>query len=219
MTQPIRVLLVEDHKLVAEGMQLLLEREGDIQVIAVAETAREAVALAGSGHPDVVLMDYGLPDGTGADAGKQIRRLSPRPRVVFVSGDEGDDALLGAVDAGACGFLSKARATADVVAAVRRAAEGEMLIPATQLAGLLARLQERTRDEAVRSRLLAQITPREREVLLLMAHGLDNKSIAAELGLSLTTVRTYVQDLLEKLDAHSKLEAVAVAARHDLLAA
>lgn len=219
MAVPIRVLLVEDHRLVAEGMQALLAREGDIQVLGVARSVRDAVALAAAGDPDVVIMDYHLPDGTGAQAGERIRKQRARPSLVFVSGDESEEALLDAVRAGACVFLPKSRASADVVAAVRRAAEGEMLIPAAQLAALLTRAHERARDEAERARLRGQLTPREHEVLLLMANGLDNKSIARELGLTLTTVRSYVQDILEKLDAHSKLEAVAAAARLDILAA
>ena len=219
MAVPIRVLLVEDHQLVAEGMQALLTREGDIQVLGIARSVKDAVVLAAAGNPDVVIMDYRLPDGTGAQAGERIRRQGTRPSLVFVSGDESEEALLNAVRAGACVFLPKSRASADVVAAVRLAAEGEMLIPAAQLASLLTRAHQRARDDAERARLRAQLTPREHEVLLLMANGLDNKSIARELGLSITTVRSYVQDILEKLEAHSKLEAVAAAARLDILAA
>jgi len=173
--------------------------------------------MSSADAPDVVVMDYRLPDGTGAQAGEQIRNQRPRPRPVFVSGDESEDALLSAVRAGACGFLPKSRASADMVAAVRKAAEGEMLIPAAQLGGVLTRVHQRAREEAERIRLRSQFTPREREVLLLMAHGLDNKAIARELGLTLSTVRSYVQDILGKLDAHSKLDAVVAAARYDLL--
>jgi len=217
MPQPIRVLLVEDHQLVAEGITALLDREGDIQVVGIAGSVKDAVAMSAADHPDVVVMDFRLPDGTGAQAGERIRTQQPRPSLVFVSGDESEDALLLAVQAGASVFLPKSRAAADVVGAVRKAAGGEMMIPATQLAALLARVRERSQEEAERVRLRAEFTPREREVLLLMAHGLDNKTIGRELGLRLTTIRSYVQDILEKLDAHSKLEAVATAARHDLL--
>jgi DNA-binding NarL/FixJ family response regulator len=219
MPQPIRVLLVEDHQLVAEGIQALLDREADIKVIGVAGTVRDAVAMSAADSPDVVVMDYRLPDGTGAQAGERIRTLHPHPSLVFVSGDESDDALLLAVQAGASVFLPKSRASTDVVTAVRKAADGEMMIPATQLADLLVRARERSHEEAERIRLRAEFTPREREVLLLMAEGLDNKTIGRELGLRVTTIRSYVQDILEKLDAHSKLEAVATAARHDLLIA
>ena len=201
----------------AEGIQALLDREGDIQVIGVAGTVKDAVAMSAADSPDVVVMDYRLPDGTGAQAGETIRTRDPHPSLVFVSGDESEDALLLAVQAGASVFLPKSRASTDVVTAVRKAAGGEMLIPATQLAELLVRVRERSQEQAERIRLRAEFTPREREVLLLMAEGLDNKTIGRELGLRLTTIRSYVQDILEKLDAHSKLEAVATAARHDLL--
>jgi DNA-binding NarL/FixJ family response regulator len=211
------VLLVEDHQLVAEGIQALLDREADIKVIGVAGTVKDAVAMSAADSPDVVIMDFRLPDGTGAQAGESIRTRHPHPSLVFVSGDDSEDALLLAVQAGASVFLPKSRASTDVVTAVRKAADGEMMIPATQLADLLVRARERSHEEAERSRLRAEFTPREREVLLLMAEGLDNKTIGRELGLRVTTIRSYVQDILEKLDAHSKLEAVATAARHDLL--
>jgi DNA-binding NarL/FixJ family response regulator len=217
MPQTIRVLLVEDHQLVAEGITALLDRENDIKVVGVAGSVKDAVVMSAAATPDVVVMDFRLPDGTGAQAGESIRTQRPRPSLVFVSGDESEDALLLAVQAGASVFLPKSRAAADVVSAVRKAAGGEMMIPATQLAELLARVRERSQEEAERIRLRAEFTPREREVLLLMAHGFDNKTIGRELGLRLTTIRSYVQDILEKLDAHSKLEAVATAARHDLL--
>jgi len=217
MPHPIRVLLVEDHQLVAEGIQALLDREDDIKVIGVAGTVKDAVAMSAADSPDVVVMDFRLPDGNGAQAGETIRSRRPHPSLVFVSGDDSEDALLLAVQAGASVFLPKSRASSEVVTAVRKAAGGEMLIPANQLADLLVRVRERSQEQAERLRLRAEFTPREREVLLLMAEGLDNKTIGRELGLRLTTIRSYVQDILEKLDAHSKLEAVATAARHDLL--
>ncbi len=175
--------------------------------------------MSSADAPDVVVMDFRLPDGTGAQAGEKIRNQRPRPRLVFVSGDDSEDALLSAVRVGACGFLLKSRASAHVVTAVRKAAEGEMLISAAQLAGLLTCVHQRALEEQDRTQLRSQFTPREHEVLLLMAQGLDNKAIARELSLTLNTVRSYVQDIVEKLDAHSKLEAVAAAARHDLLVA
>ncbi len=201
----------------AEGIQALLDREDDIKVIGVAGTVKDAVAMSAADSPEVVVMDFRLPDGTGAQAGETIRSRRPHPSLVFVSGDDSEDALLLAVQAGASVFLPKSRASSEIVTAVRKAARGEMLIPANQLADLLVRVRERSQEQAERLRLRAEFTPREREVLLLMAEGLDNKTIGRELGLRLTTIRSYVQDILEKLDAHSKLEAVPTAARHNLL--
>jgi DNA-binding NarL/FixJ family response regulator len=213
----ISVLLVEDHVLVAEGLAAMLNATGDIQVVGTATTAVDAVRLAAEEQPAVVVMDSHLPDGAGADIAGRIRDQQPRAAIVFLSADESEAAMIAAVRAGACAYLPKSRATVDVVEAVRRAAQGEMLIPAGQLARLLARSHEMARDDHERRRLLDSLTPREKEVLALMAEGLDNRAIAADLGIGFTTVRGHVQNILEKLDAHSKLEALACAARYALL--
>lgn len=213
----ITVLLVEDHRLVAEGLASMLNATPDIRVVGSAATTADAVRLAALEQPVVVVMDSHLRDGAGADVAGRIRADLPGVAIVFLSADESEAAMIAAVRAGACAYLPKSRATADVVDAVRRAAEGEMLIPAAQLAQLLARSHEMARDEEERRRLLESLTRREREVLALMAEGLDNRAIAAELGIGFTTVRGHVQNILEKLDAHSKLEALACAARYALL--
>jgi two-component system nitrate/nitrite response regulator NarL len=213
----ISVLLVEDHVLVAEGLAAMLNATGDIEVVGTAKTAAEAVRLAAEQLPVVVVMDSHLPDGAGADIAGRIREQQPQVAIVFLSADESEAAMIAAVRAGACAYLPKSRATADVVEAVRRAAQGEMLIPAGQLARLLARSHEMARDDHERRRLLDSLTRREKEVLALMAEGLDNRAIAADLGIGFTTVRGHVQNILEKLDAHSKLEALACAARYALL--
>jgi two-component system nitrate/nitrite response regulator NarL len=214
---PITVLLVEDHLLVAEGLAAMLNATGDLKVVGRAATGAEADRLAFHQQPDVVVIDSHLPDAGGADVAGRIRERQPRVAIVFLSADESEAAMIAAVRAGACAYLPKSRATADVVEAVRRAAQGEMLIPAAQLARLLARSHEMARDDEERRRLLDSLTRREQEVLALIAEGLDNRAIAAELGIGFTTVRGHVQNILEKLDAHSKLEALACAARYGLL--
>ena len=210
---PITVLLVEDHRLVAEGLAGMLNATDDIRVVGIAATAADAVRLSALEQPAVVVMDSHLPDSAGADIAGRIREGQPTVALVFLSADESEAAMIAAVRAGA----SKSRATADVADAVRRAAEGEMLIPAAQLARLLARSHEMALDDDERRRLLDSLTRREKEVLALMAEGLDNRAIAADLGIGFTTVRGHVQNILEKLDAHSKLEALACAARYALL--
>jgi DNA-binding NarL/FixJ family response regulator len=214
---PITVLLVEDHLLVAEGLAAMLNASGDVRVVGTSASVMDALRVAADCQPDVVVMDSHLPDGSGADAAVRLREQQPRIPIVFLSADESEAAMIAAVRAGACAYLPKSRATVDVVDAVRRAAEGEMLIPAAQLARLLARSHEMARDDAERRRLLESLTPREHDVLALMAEGLDNRAIAAELAIGFTTVRGHVQNILEKLDAHSKLEALACAARYGLL--
>lgn len=213
----IAVMLVDDHQLVSEGLTAMLDATDDLRVVGRAVSAAEAIERALQCTPDVVVMDSHLPDGAGAEVAARLRLVQPRLPIVFLSADESESAMIAAVRAGACAYLPKSRAAADVADAVRRAVEGEMLIPAAQLARLLARSQQMARDDALRQRLLASLTPREREVLGLMAEGLDNRAIAAELGIGFTTVRGHVQNILEKLDAHSKLEALACAARYGLL--
>ena len=213
----ISVMLVDDHQLVAEGLASMLNASTDLRVVGTAGSGAEAVNLAESCGPDVIVMDSHLPDGAGAEVAARLRSLRPGVPIVFLSADESESAMIAAVRAGACAYLPKSRAAADVADAIRRAVEGEMMIPAAQLARLLARSQEMARDDALRQRLLQSLTPREREVLGLMADGLDNRAIAAELGIGFTTVRGHVQNILEKLDAHSKLEALACAARYGLL--
>jgi RNA polymerase sigma factor (sigma-70 family) len=214
---PIQVLIVEDHALVAEALEGFLREDPAIAVVGRAGSVAEAAELARKRHPTVVLMDFRLPDGSGAQAAALIRDLVPRPAIVFLSGDDSEGALLQAVQTGACGFLPKSKTSAEVVAAVRRAAAGEMLIPASVLANLLARAHAHAKEDRARIELLDQLTPREREILRMLADGRSNQDIAETLSISLTTVRTHVQRVLEKLNAHSKLEAVALAARHRLL--
>ena len=213
----ISVMLVDDHQLVAEGLAAMLNASADLRVVGTAGTGAEAVSLAERCRPDVIVMDSHLPDGAGAEVAARLRSLNSDVPIIFLSADESESAMIAAVRAGACAYLPKSRAAAEVADAVRRAVDGEMMIPAAQLARLLARSQEMARDDALRQRLLQSLTPREREVLGLMADGLDNRAIAAELGIGFTTVRGHVQNILEKLDAHSKLEALACAARYGLL--
>jgi DNA-binding NarL/FixJ family response regulator len=211
------VLIVEDHQVLAEGLELALERHEDLDVVGWAPTVQQALALARERRPQVVLMDFHLPDGTGAEAAGKLRRELEDVAIVFLSADSSEDALIAAIESGASGYLVKSGAAAQVADAVRRAAEGEMLIPAATLAGLLARQRQRQREEAALQKLAGQLTPREREILQLMAQGLDNRAIAEKLFISFTTVRGHVQNILEKLDAHSKLEAVARANQHGLI--
>jgi len=215
----IRVLIVDDHALVSEALEGFLGEEPGIAVVGRAESVAEAIRLASQRQPSVVLMDSRLPDGSGADAAVAIRDLLPKSRILFLSGDDSKEAVVAAAQAGASGFLSKSKGSSQVIDAVRRVAAGEMLISAPVLASVLGRVQARARGEAERRRLLEQLTRREREILGLMAEGRDTQDIADKLSISSTTVRTHIQHVLEKLDAHSKLEAVARAARYRLLEA
>jgi DNA-binding NarL/FixJ family response regulator len=212
----IRVLIVDDHRMVADGLALTLSHSAGINVVGVGMTVAEGVSLAVEHRPDVLLIDYFLPDGTGAAAAAQIREHLPNVAIVVLTANGGDDALLAAVDAGACGFLLKTQAAIQVVDAVRRAAEGEMLIPAATLVGLIGRRRQTGSSEGQYPQG-DMLTTREQEILALMARGASNRAIAEQLVIEYSTVRSHVQRILDKLGAHSKLEAVARASESGLL--
>jgi DNA-binding NarL/FixJ family response regulator len=207
-----RVLIVEDHLVVAEGLAALLAEHADLHVVGWAATVAATDRLAAAGPVDVAVVDYWLPDGTGVAAVAALRTYWPDAAVVFLSVDDSDEVMLAALEAGASGYLVKTASGADVAEAVRRTAEGEILIPARQLATLLTRRRVQAQRQSERSRRLDSLTPRERQILGLMAEGMDNREVAGRLGVSYSTVRSHVRNLLGKLGARSKLEAVVRAA-------
>lgn len=213
----IRVLLVEDHQLLAEALGLVLESKAGIEVVGSAATGEEGARLAAETRPDVALLDYRLPDATGADVARRIRASVPDAAVVILTGDPTDEALAAAVEAGAVGFLTKSGSAATVVDAVRRAAAGEILLGPDALSALVRRARERIPLSTERERTAASLTAREREILALMAQGLDTRAIAERLVVGVSTVRTHAQSVLEKLGAHSRLEAVARASSLGIL--
>jgi DNA-binding NarL/FixJ family response regulator len=207
----IRVLVVDDHQMFAESLARLLSEEPDIDVVGSAHDGERAVSLARALMPDVVLIDFQLPDRDGAQVAADIKLHAPDAMIVMLTGASDDRVLLAAIDAGCSGFLTKDNAARDVVEAVRGAAAGEALISPTLLARLLPKLQRSYRPVG------ADLTDREREVLHGLAAGKSNKAIAADLHLSVNTIRNYVQSLLMKLGAHSKLEAVSTAVRQGII--
>ena len=206
----VTILIVEDHRVVAEGLESLLGREPDLEVVGVATSVDEAARLGREARPSVLLVDFRLPDGNGAEAVAVIRKAVPKVRVLFLSAVDSPAALMTAIQVGARGYLLKANAAEEVVSAVRRVAAGEMLIPASALAALIAEKGEQTH-------LIDTLTPREREVLRLMAQGYDNRALAKHLGVEYGTVRSHVRNLISKLEVHNKMQAVVRAAQLGLL--
>ena len=219
MPGKINVLLVEDHRLMFEGLSSLLAEYPDINVMGVATTVVDAVAKASLLKPDLVLMDYRLPDGDGAQASERIRSLLPDTAVLFLSADPSESAIMRAVEAGASGYVSKAASAEELVSSIRKAAEGEFLLEAATMARLLEQRRQSQQRATEQKRLRSELTPREHDVLKLMARGLDNYEIAEELGIGYGTVRGHVRGVLEKLAAHTRLHAVAEARKAGLLEA
>jgi DNA-binding NarL/FixJ family response regulator len=211
----IRVLLVDDHQLLTQALSRLLALEHDIDVMGVAGTVADAKRVARD-QVDVVLMDYKLPDGTGADATRAIKQRWPSAKVIMLTAITDDETVLDSIQAGADGYLTKDRAGEDVVEAVRAAHAGEMLLPRAvvfEIAQRVALARRRGTDR----RTIEQLTPRELEVLRALAEGLSSKEICDRLYIAPNTLRTHVQNIMSKLRVHSKLEAVAFALRHRLV--
>ena len=198
---PTRVLVVEDHQVVAEGLAALINDQKDMKVIGHAGSVAESIARSAELEPDLVLIDFRLTDGTGVDAAAGIRQVRPDTKLIFLTREDSDAARYAAVEAGASAFIHKSRAAQDVVDAIRTVADGGTLFTPRTIAQLLNNQRE---SEAQ----LERLTPREKEVLRLMAEGTSSRDIARRLGISYTTVRTHIRSLGSKLGVHSKLEAI-----------
>ena len=216
-SSPVRVLVVQDHPLLASAIARVLESEDDMTVVGIARRGDQAAEMAASEKPSVVLMDFRLPDSSGPTAAARIRAAVPEVAIVFHSADESETALLDAIDAGATAYLTK-KATADqIVEAVRRASIGEVLIPVALFAKAIARQRKVVTERLAREKLVAEFTPRELDVLRLLAEGVDTGTVAERLGIASHTVEWHVRHLIEKLGVHSKLQAVIAAARMGLI--
>ena len=214
---PIRVLVVQDHRLLAAAIVEILEREPDLSVYAVAGSGAEAVGLARHAAVGVVLMSYRLPDMTGAAAAAEIRTTRPETPIVFHTADDSDTALLDAIDSGASAYLTGQATAGEIVEAVRRAAEGEVLIPVALFSRAIARQRRQAVEQGEREKLLAGFTPRELEILTVLATGVDTPTIAGRLGIAPHTVEWHLRHVIEKLRVHSKLQALVAAVRLGLI--
>jgi RNA polymerase sigma factor (sigma-70 family) len=200
-SETTRVLIVEDHQVVAEGLAALINDQPDMEVVGKAGSVADSIARTVELEPDLVLVDFRLTDGTGADAAIAIRQMRPQTRLIFLTREDSDAARIAALEAGASAFIHKSRAAQEVVDAIRTVAEGGTLFTPRSIAQLLNSRRE------VESQL-ERLTPREKEVLRLMAEGMPSREIASRLGISYTTVRTHIRSLGSKLGVHSKLEAI-----------
>ena len=213
----MRILVVQDHPLLASAIARVLNNEEDLSVVGIARRGDEATLLAAKENPSVVLMDFVLPDLSGPLAAAQIRSAVPSAAIVFHSAEESEDALLDAIDAGAIAYLTKTATADQIIEAVRRASVGEVLIPVGLFAKAIARQRRAVSQKLARERMVDEFTPRELDVLRLLAEGLDTATLARRLGIAPHTVEWHVSHLIEKLRVHSKLQAVIAAARAGLI--
>jgi DNA-binding NarL/FixJ family response regulator len=211
-TRPIRVLIVDDHALFAEALAARLTKETDLVMLPVALDVRRAFALVATERPHVIVLDLMLGTESGLAVLDHVRDAYPEIRVVMLTGVSDVESIVEAIKRGAVGWLSKTEGADLVARVIRSAARKGGWIPPDLLGDVLRRLAEGDRPDGG-SQLLANLTPREREVLQCMVDGLNRTQIAERLGLSANTVRTHTQNLLAKLDLHSALEAITLAMR------
>ena len=195
----------------------ILEREPGMSVHAVARTGAEAVAVATKQQIEVALIDYRLPDMTGAAAAGLIKTARPETAIVFHTAEVSEAAMLDAIDAGACAYLYASATADEVVEAVRRANQGEVLMPAEPFVRAIARRQKVAAEEHQRVTVLRQFTPRELDVLQLLAQGYDTGTMARQLGIAPHTVEWHIGHVIEKFRVSSKLQALIAAVRMGMI--
>ena len=210
----ITVLIVDDERTFGEALQVALGREKDLRIVEIATDGSQAVRAADEHHPDVVLMDVAMPGMSGIEATRRIKEADPDARIVILSGHDDDHLLARAVAAGATGLLRKTEAVLNVASTVRRAHRGEPLHPPDEVEGAMRRLRHRRDQDDDAAKRLERLTPREVQILDLMAVGRTPAEITDELTMSPNTLRTHMQNVLTKLGVHSKMEALVLAIRH-----
>jgi DNA-binding NarL/FixJ family response regulator len=216
--EPIRVLVVDDHALFRRGLEIVLAQESDIEVVGEAGDGAEAVEQAADLLPDVVLMDVRMPRRSGIEACTAIKDVVPSARIIMltISDEEGD--LYEAIKAGATGYLLKEISIDEVATAIRAVAGGQSLISPAMASKLLTEFATLIKRDGDRQQVPApRLTERELEVLRLVARGLNNRDIAKQLFISENTVKNHIRNILEKLQLHSRMEAVVYAVREKLL--
>ncbi|GHH68498.1 DNA-binding response regulator [Streptosporangium violaceochromogenes] len=216
---PIRVLIVDDHALIRRSLEMALTAEADIEVVGEASDGQEAVELADRLTPDVVLMDVRMPRRSGIEATREIKTSVPSTRIIMLTVSDEEEDLFEAIKAGATGYLLKNVQLDEVPEAVRGVHEGQSLINPAMAAKLISEFANMSRKEAERPPQVPvpRLTDREMEVLRLVAKGMNNREIAKQLFISENTVKNHVRNILDKLQLHSRMEAVVYAVRERML--
>jgi DNA-binding NarL/FixJ family response regulator len=209
MTEPrVRVLIVDDDDLMRAGLRGVLASDERIELVGEADDGRQAVYRTRLLKPDVVLMDVRMPDLDGISATRELLTAFPDVKVVILTTFEQDDYIFGALSAGASGFLLKRTRPEELIAAIHTIAAGDSLLSPSVTSRVIERMAGQPSPDATRDARLDELTPRETEVLALMARGLSNAEIAATLVIEESTVKTHVKRILAKLDARDRVQAV-----------
>ncbi len=218
VVEPIRVLVVDDHALFRRGLQMVLEQEPDIEVVEEASDGAEAIAKAAEVLPDIVLMDVRMPRRGGIDACTAIHETVPSAKIIMLTISDEEADLYDAIKAGAMGYLLKEISIEEVAAAIRAVHGGQSLISPSMASKLLTEFASMIKKTDDRQQVpTPRLTDREMEVLKLVAKGMNNRDIAKQLFISENTVKNHIRNILEKLQLHSRMEAVVYAVREKLL--
>jgi two-component system nitrate/nitrite response regulator NarL len=209
----ISVLVVDDHRTFAEALALAVRLERDMEA-EVASTGIDAVDIAERDHPNVVLLDIEMPGMGGIETIRRMRETYPDAKIVILSAHEDDLVKARAVEAGAIGYVSKFTPLTDLPELVRKAHRGETILDKQERSRLLRHLRHRRHQEATERQRVNRLTPRQTEILQMLAEGTPAAEIAGKLGMSPLTFRTHMQNILTRLGVHTKLEAMALAIRH-----
>jgi DNA-binding NarL/FixJ family response regulator len=214
---PVRVLLVDDDDLMRAGLRAVLSSDSRVEVVGEAGNGRAAVERVRALRPDLVLMDVRMPDLDGIAATREVTSASPEVKVVILTTFEQDDYIFGALNAGASGFLLKRSGPEELLAAIQTVAAGDSLLSPSVTRTVIDRMARQPTPEIGPSRLLDELTPREHQVLVLLARGLSNSEIAAELVIEESTVKTHVKRILMKLRLRDRIQAVVFAYESGLI--
>jgi DNA-binding NarL/FixJ family response regulator len=218
--EPIRTMIVDDHALFRRGLEMVLDEEEGIEVVGQASDGSEAVEKAGESLPDVVLMDIRMPRSSGIEACRAMKEVVPSAKIVMLTISDEEEDLFEAIRAGASGYLLKDLPLDEVADTVRAVHGGRSLINPSMAGKLLtefATLAKRDAEERAQQVPAPRLTEREMQVLKLVARGMNNRDIAKELFISENTGKNHVRNILEKLQIHSRMEAVMIAVRQKLI--
>ncbi len=213
---PINILIAEDHRIVRDGLRMLLQSEPDFAIVAEAENGREAVALARETHPDLAILDISMPELGGLEATRLIKAESPQTQVLILTMHESDEYFFRALEAGASGYLLKKAATQDLIDAARSVARGEAFLYPSVAKKLIGDYVRRI-EPGGEAGSYTTLSEREREVLLLLAEGLSNQEIAERLSISQSTLQTHRAHVLEKLGLRTTADLIKYAVQHGLV--
>ncbi len=214
MSNPVRILVADDHSVVRAGLRALLERQGRYRVVAEAATGEEAVAKAQEFQPDVAVLDVRMPGVSGIEACRQIIKSVENCKVIMLTSYAEDELLFAAIQAGASGYVLKRIGDNDLVLAIDRVSRGEGMLDPAMTATVFAEM--RRANEAQQAVAFSDLTAQEMAVLALVADGLTNRQIAVKLYLGEGTVRNYVSSILSKLGVANRAEAAAFAVKHNI---